>query len=73
MNIHHRNLQKLMTEIFKVKTILPTKNFPFQVVEDPCNKIWHRNTSYLGPKLWNLVPNESKTIEPLPDFKAKLN
>ena len=28
--------------------------------------------SYLGPKLWNLVPNEYKTIESLEDFKAKI-
>ena len=59
LNIHHRNLQKLVTEIFKVKnglspelmndayrkTILPTKNFAFQVEEDPYSKLWHRNTS----------------------------
>ena len=25
--------------------------------------------SYLGPKLWNLVANEYKTIESLADFK----
>ena len=28
--------------------------------------------SYLGHKLWNLVPNEYKTIESLADFKAKI-
>ena len=28
--------------------------------------------SYFGPKLWNLVPNEYKTIESLEDFKAKI-
>ena len=28
--------------------------------------------SYLGPKLWNLVPNEDKTIESLADLKAKI-
>ena len=27
--------------------------------------------SYLGPRLWNLVPNEYKTKESLADFKAK--
>ena len=27
---------------------------------------------YLGPKLWNLVPNEYKTIEFPADFKAKI-
>ena len=28
--------------------------------------------SYLGPKLWNIVPNEYKTIESLADFKVKI-
>ena len=28
--------------------------------------------SYLGHKLWNVVPNEYKTIESLADFKAKI-
>ena len=28
--------------------------------------------SYLGPKLWNLVPNDYKTIESLADFKTKI-
>ena len=28
--------------------------------------------SYSGPKLWNLAPNEYKTIESLEDFKAKI-
>ena len=28
--------------------------------------------SYLGPKLWNLVPNEYKTIESPADFKTKI-
>ena len=31
-----------------------------------------KTPSYLGPKLWNLVPNEYKTIESLANFKAKI-
>ena len=70
LNIHHRNLQKLVTEIFKVKndlspelmndvfefieTILPTNNFTFQVEEDPYNKIWHRNTFLPWPQIMEL-------------------
>ena len=60
LNIHRRNLQKLVTESSKLKwlitwahkwyfrlyrkTILSRNNFVFQVEEDPYNKIWHRNT-----------------------------
>ena len=70
LNIHHRNLQKLVTEIFKVKndlspelmndvfefieTILPTNNFTFQVEENPYNKIWHRNTFLPWPQIMEL-------------------
>ena len=28
--------------------------------------------SYLGPKLWNLVPHKYKTIASLADYKAKI-
>ena len=44
---------------FRSKRIRTTKNG----IETP---------SYLGPKLWNLVPNEYKTIASLSDFKAKI-
>ena len=62
LNIHHRNLEKLVTKFFKVKNALSPKliNYIFEVIqkkniqttsvqtfqveEDPCNKIWHRNT-----------------------------
>ena len=87
-NIHHRNLQKLVTEIFKVKNGLSPElmNDVFEFIEKPYSlrttshfrsrKIrttkYGIETPYLGPKLWNLVPNEYKTIESLEDFKAKL-
>ena len=79
LNIHHRNLQKLMSENFKVKNGLSPElmNDVFEFIEKSYSlrttshfrsrKI--RTTrygieipSYLGPKLWNLVPNEYKTI-----------
>ena len=59
LNIHHKNLPKLVTEIFKVKNGLSPElmnvfeffekpyfqtNFKFQIEEDLCNKIWHRDT-----------------------------
>ena len=37
----------------------PTNNFAFQVEEGPYSR---ETPSYLGPKLWNLVPNECKTV-----------
>ena len=60
LNIHHKNLQKFVTEVFKAKNGLSPKlmnvfeffekpyslqtNFEFQVEEDLCNKIRYRNT-----------------------------
>ena len=87
LNIHHRNLQKLVTEIFKVKNSLsPELMNVFEFTEKPhsLRTTWHfrsrkiRTTHgietpfYLGPKLWNLVPYEYRTIESLADFKAKI-
>ena len=89
LNIHHRNLQKLGTEIFKVKNGLSAElmNDVFEFIEKPYSlrttshfrsrkirttKYGIETPSYLGPKLWNLVPNEYKTIESLEDFKAKI-
>ena len=45
---------------------------PLQVEQDSCNKIWHRKPSYLCPKLWNLFPNEHKTIKSLAYVKAEI-
>ena len=84
LNIHHRNLQSLVTKnglspelmndvfefiekpyslrttsLFRSRRICPTKNG----IETPF---------YLGPKLWNLLPNEYKIIESFADFKAKI-
>ena len=89
LNIHHRNLQKLVTEIFKVKNVLSPElmNDVFEFIEKPYSlrttlhfrsrkirtaKYGIETPSYLGHKLWNLVPNEYKIIESLADFKAKI-
>ena len=89
MNIHHRNLQKLVTESLKIKNGLSPvlMNDVFDFIEKPYSlrttshfRSWKIRTtkygietlSYLGPKLWNVVPNEYKTIESLADFKAKI-
>ena len=88
LNIRHRNLQKFVTEIVKVKNCLSPElmNDVFEFIEKPYSlrttlhfrsrKIrttkYGIETPYLGPKLWNLLPNEYKTIESLQDFKAKI-
>ena len=84
LNIHLRNLQKLVIEIFKVKNGLsPELMNVFEFIEKPYSlrttshfrskkirttKYGIEKPSYLDPKLWNLVPNEYKIIESLADF-----
>ena len=38
------------------------------------NSVWHgtESFSYLGPKMWDLVPNEIKKSKSLNDFKFKI-
>ena len=38
------------------------------------NSVWHgtESVSYLGPKVWDLVPNEIKEFESLNGFKSKI-
>ena len=80
LNIHHRNLQKRVTEIFKVKNGSPPgiMNDLFEFIEKSYSlgttsyfrsrkirtaQYGIKTPSYVGPKLWNLIPNENKTIE----------
>ena len=89
LNIHHRNLKRFVTEIFKVKNGLSPElmNDVFEFIEKRYSlrttsyfrsrkirttKYGIETPSYLGPKLWNLAPNEYKTIESHADFKAKI-
>ena len=79
LNIHHRILQKLATEIFKVKKKTREGCFhtPYEQIDisgrggsapQRCFYV----SSYLGPKLWNLVTNEYETVAPLADFNEKI-
>ena len=77
---HHRNIQALTIELFKVKNnIAPEitkelfalkmsfydlrKNNSFK--RRRLNSVWHGTEleSYVGPKVWDLVPNEIKESE----------
>ena len=77
--IHHRNIQALATEMFKVKNnIAPEimkKLFAPKVssydrrnidlFKRRVKSVWHstESVSYLGPKIWDSVPNEIKESE----------
>ena len=89
VSIHHRNIQALATEMFKVKNnIAPgimkelfapkisiydlrnNNSFKRRIV----NSVWHGTEwlSYLGLKIWNLVPNKIKESEYVSAFKFRI-
>ena len=89
VKIHHRNLQTLATEMYKViHDLSPTlMNEIFQLKSCTYNLRQNRTfkthnvksvyngtetASYLGPKIWDLVPNEIKTSTSLSIFKSKI-
>ena len=87
VSIHHRIIQALAAEIFKVKNNAPEimkelfapKMSPYDLRNNSfkrrrVNSVWHgsESVSYLGPKIWDLVPNEIKKSESLNTFKFKI-
>ena len=85
VSIHHRNIQALAIEMFKVKNniapeimkdLFAPKMSSYDLRNNDSFKrrvksVWNGTEllSYLSPKIWDLVPNES---EPLNDFKFKI-
>ena len=89
VSIHHRNLQVLATELYKVKSNMAPEilNEIFQNRTSSCNlrinssfavrpmhSAYHgtESLSFLGPKIWELVPEDAKQSESLEIFKKKI-
>ena len=86
--IHHRNIQTLAIEIYKViNNISPEIMKEIFVLKSKCmhntreifvthnvrTEHYSKETlSYLGPKIWNIFPNEIKSSAPLTVFKQKI-
>ena len=84
---HHRNIQTLATEMFKVKNetspeiinyiftqriinhynLRHTNHFETPFVKPVYNRT--ESDSYLRPKIWDIVPEEYKTLNSLNSFK----
>ena len=88
-SIHHRNIQTLEAEMFKIKNnvapeimkeLFAPKMSPYYLRNSNSfkrrrvNSVWHstESESYLGPKIWDLIPNEIKESEFLNAFKFKM-
>ena len=88
VTIHERNIQALAIELFKViNGISPeimNDVFPLKESYDYCSKFPFKTRnirtvaygtetlSFMGPKIWSLVPNELKEIKTLTEFKRKI-
>ena len=87
VTVHQKNLQVLVTEIYKVKNgiapeimkdIFELQN-PSYNLRSSCNHFRRENIKtvhyglqsvrYLGPKIWELVPNNIKYSNSLSNFK----
>ena len=90
VSIHHRNIQTLATEMFKVKNEMSPEiicdiftqriNNHYNLrhinhFETPFVRTVYNGTesvSYLGPKIWDIVPEEYKTLNSLNSFKESI-
>ena len=89
VSIHHRNLEALATEMFKisnnsspsiVKEIFQKRIVPYNLRSEnsfmsrQVNSVYHgtESLSFLGPKIWEQVPQEIKESENIAIFKSKI-
>ena len=89
VSIHHRNLEGLETEMFKIHRGLSPdilrETFVFKISlynlrrnntfeKWQVHSVYHgtESLSFLGPKIWDLVPLELKQLENLEVFKLKI-
>ena len=90
VSIHHRNIQALAIEMFKVKNKLcpeitsnifmeRTNNHynlrnPSDFITPQVNSVYYgiESISYLGPKIWDIIPEEFKKKESLNSFKEAI-
>ena len=87
ISIHHKNLLVLATEMFKIhrglspdilrEIFVPKislhnlrRNNTFE--RRHVRSVYHGIKSFLGPKIWDLVPLELKQLESLQVFKLKV-
>ena len=90
VSIHHRNLQILATEMFRVYTgsatdilnelfpLKPPSNYNLrnqpEFIVRPIKTVHYglNSLAYLGPRMWELIPNNMKRLESVEAFKSKI-
>ena len=73
VSIHHRNVQKFSIEIYNIfygfsPLIL---NDTLQRPKGKFRQTWHRIYSFIGPKIWDLVPSDITLSQTFKDFQKK--
>ena len=88
VSIHHRNIQALAAEFYKIKNGLSPKLFTEIFARETeshynlrwCNDfripsirtVYHGSISFLGPKIWYIIPGEIKQQTSLNSFKKSV-
>ena len=90
VSIHHRNIQALAIEMFKVKhklcpeitsdIFMERTNYHYNLrnrsdfITPQVNSVYHGTESitYLGPKIWDMVPDSIKETKSLNSFKESI-
>ena len=85
VSIHQRNIKILATEMFKVSKYLvpPQMHEIFKLKYQPHYNLFSRplvksvykgteRSSFLGPKIWDILPDTYKDIPDLNSFKVAL-
>ena len=86
--VHERNIQALAIEMYKMcnnlspdtmKLVIPLKGtsqycsrFPFKTRNVNTLRYGTETISFLGPKIWSIIPNEFKRSTSIIDFKCKI-
>ena len=66
---------KYMNEVFTSadKSQIKTRASSYKLKQPNCKKVsGYRTISYLGPKLWNMLPNDIKSAESVNSFKHRI-
>ena len=88
VSIHKKNIQMLAIELYKVKNNIGPEilkdvfklkeenrycsNFTFKTKNVRTVTYGTESLSFLGPKIWSLIPDEIKNVDTLGEFKNKI-
>ena len=73
VSVHNRYLQIVATDMYKIKNDLsPLKNSQFNIPPIRTVHYGSESISFLGPKMWNILPDRLKNTNSIEAFKMKI-